>query len=108
MDPIQDSSVREPSNGMRDISRDGDAAAIKEAAMEAASSVNTLYEVSQEFLAHQTKQRPYAVLGAAAGVGFILGGGLASRFARILLSIGGRVVATQVLEGSLDGRDLDQ
>lgn len=79
-----------------------DAIAIKEAALEAASSVSSLYQTSHEFLERQTKERPYVVLGTAAGLGFILGGGLASRLAGVLLAAGGRLLASQVLENSLN------
>jgi hypothetical protein len=37
-------------------------------------------------------------LGVAAGIGFVLGGGLASRLGGTLLSVGARLVATRVLE----------
>ncbi|HTM45492.1 MAG TPA: hypothetical protein VL137_11080 [Polyangiaceae bacterium] len=92
----------------RSVRTNADGNSIKEAAMEAASSVNSLYRVSHEFLEHQAKDRPYALLGAAAGIGFVLGGGLASRVAEILLSIGGRVLAAQVLETSWNNRAFDE
>jgi hypothetical protein len=78
-----------------------DARAVKEAARGAASSMNDLYHVSQEFLERQTRERPYAVLGIAAGIGFVFGGGLASRFGGVLLSIGGRVLASQITDNSM-------
>jgi hypothetical protein len=37
------------------------------------------------------ERRPYAVLGAAAAIGYIAGGGLPSRLTGILLAIAGRV-----------------
>jgi len=82
-----------------------DAAAIKEAAIDAASSVNSLYHASHSLLERQAKERPYVVLGAAAGIGFILGGGLASRLAGILLAAGGRMLASQLVGASLNERD---
>lgn len=95
-------------NGMRRAESAPDAVAIKEAALDAASSVGDLYHVSQEFLERQTQQRPYAVLGAAAGIGFVLGGGLASRFGGILLSIGGRVLASRITDNSTSDYDRDE
>lgn len=89
-------------NGARSAGAAADALAIKDAALEAVSSVGSFYQVSHDFLERQTKERPYAVLGTAAGLGFILGGGLASRLAGVLLAVGGRVLANQVLENSLN------
>lgn len=40
----------------------------------------------------QMEQRPYAILAAAVGVGYVLGGGLPSRVTSLLLGIGSRVV----------------
>jgi hypothetical protein len=87
---------------MRAVATQADATAIKDAALEAASSVNSLYQMSHDFLEQKTKTHPYAVLGTAAGIGFILGGGLASRVAVALLSVGGRVLANQILETSFE------
>src|SRR5689334_22383732 len=108
MASTQETSINDSSNGQRTGSSESDTGAIKDAAMEAVSSVNTLYEVGQDFMEYQTKKRPYAVLGVAAGIGFVLGGGLGSRLGGILLSIGTRLMATQVLETSLSDRDLDR
>lgn len=106
MDATRGTSTHEQlQNGARPVDATADALAIKEAALEAASSVSGFYQVSHDFLEHQTKERPYAVLGTAAGLGFILGGGLASRLAGVLLAVGGRVLANQVLENSLNDDD---
>jgi hypothetical protein len=81
---------------------------IKDATKEAASSVSSLYRVGYGFLERQAKERPYAVLGTAAGVGFILSGGLATRLAGMLLAAGGRILATQLIESSSDDRGFDE
>ena len=47
-------------------------------------------ELSAELRAHLEKH-PYAVLAAAAGVGLVLGGGLPSPLARLVVLLGGRV-----------------
>ena len=49
------------------------------------------------FLRQQTTESPYRTLAAAAGVGFIIGGGLASRMTKVLLGVGGRVVMAMVV-----------
>jgi hypothetical protein len=103
----QPSAIEQTANGAPTSGKSADTTAIKRAAVEAASSVNDLYQVSQGFMERQARERPYAVLGTAAGVGFILGGGLASRIAGILLAIGGRVLATQVLETQILGTPLN-
>ena len=83
-------------------------AEIKDATKEAASSVGSLYRVGYGFLERQANERPYAVLGTAAGVGFILSGGLATRLAGVLLAAGGRILATHLIESSSDDRGFDE
>ena len=39
----------------------------------------------ERYLSEQVEQRPYTTLGVAAGVGFVLGGGLRSRLTAMLL-----------------------
>jgi len=48
----------------------------------------------QVYLREQATRRPYAALGAAAGIGFVLGGGLSLRLTSTLLTIGGRLLVT--------------
>lgn len=50
----------------------------------------------QDFLAIQVEQRPYSTLGMAAGVGYLLGGGLSSRLTVLLLGAGWRVATALV------------
>ena len=47
-------------------------------------------------LAYYYEQNPYAVLAAAAGVGYVLGGGLFSPFTRRLLRVGLKTMALPV------------
>jgi Na+/H+-dicarboxylate symporter len=60
--------------------------------------VEQLYRVSDAFLGRQAEERPYLILGAAAGVGFILGGGLASRMGGTLLNVVGRLAVTHAVD----------
>lgn len=69
-------------------------AELRQAAGELSSSLEELYRVTESVLRDQVNQRPYAVLGAAAGIGFVLGGGLSSRVSsRVLRMWGGSVLA---------------
>jgi len=46
----------------------------------------------------QMQQRPYVTLSAAAGVGYVLGGGLAARLTRTALGIGARLASAIVAQ----------
>ena len=72
-----------------------------DAAQEFASSVEELYRVADAFLGRHAKDRPYTVLGAAAGVGFVLGGGLAWRLAGTFVNAAGRIAMTRAIENFL-------
>jgi len=69
------------------------------------SSLGDLYRAADTFTTEQTRIRPRVVLGAAAGIGFILGGGLASRLGGTLLSIGTRLAASKFLEEMMSHTD---
>ncbi len=62
-------------------------------------------------LAHYYDKNPYAVLGAAAGLGYILGGGLFTPFTRRLLRMGLKTaalpIAAQQLREIAQGRPVD-
>ena len=70
---------------------------VRRAADEVASSVEELYRVANAFLGQQVEERPYAVLGVAAGVGFVLGGGLASRLGGTLANYGVRILMSRFM-----------
>lgn len=56
----------------------------------------------------QLEARPYATLGAATGLGYLLGGGLPIGLGRLLFSMGGRlafVMMAQRLTGGLAATD---
>lgn len=62
----------------------------------------------ERYLLEQLKQRPYATLGVAAGIGYILGGGLRSKITMVLLGLGTRLattMATQELAARIGPRD---
>jgi len=72
--------------------------ALVSAAEDAGAAVEQLYRVGNAFIAREAQDRPYRVIGIAAGIGFILGGGLAWRMAGALVNIAGRVAVTRALE----------
>jgi len=71
---------------------------LKDAWEDVSASLGDLYRAADSFASEQTRTRPHVALGVAAGVGFVLGGGLASRLGGTLLSVGTRLVATRFLE----------
>ena len=46
----------------------------------------------ERYLIEQVEERPYTTLGVAAGVGYVLGGGLSSRLTVVLLGAATRLV----------------
>ena len=51
----------------------------------------------QALLRDRLERRPYATLAVAAGVGYVLGGGLPTSLVRILLGVGGRYAFERAL-----------
>jgi ElaB/YqjD/DUF883 family membrane-anchored ribosome-binding protein len=76
---------------------------LKEEAQDIASSLSELTRDVTEQVSVHLEQRPYAVLGVAAAVGYVLGGGLASRITRA-----GIGVATRIGMGMLVKQFVDQ
>lgn len=73
-------------------------AELRQAADELSSSFEELYRVTESLVRRQMNARPYAVLGAAAGLGFVLGGGLSSRISSGLLRMWGSSLVARVLD----------
>ena len=73
-----------------------------------AEDARHLYDTLQEEnpIAEYYQRNPYAVLGAAAGLGYILGGGLLTPFTRRLLRVGMKAAALPVAASQL--RELAQ
>jgi hypothetical protein len=51
----------------------------------------------ERYLTDRVRQRPYSTLGAAAGIGYVLGGGLRSPLTATLVVMGARFFAEQLL-----------
>jgi len=47
---------------------------------------------ARHYVDYQARNHPYRSLGAAAGLGFVLGGGLSVRLTRTLMGVGGRLL----------------
>lgn len=65
---------------------------ISEEARALGSTLETTITDIEQTLRTQVEQRPLAMLAAAAGVGYVLGGGLPSRLTTLLFGIGSRFV----------------
>ena len=50
----------------------------------------------ERYLTDQVRRRPYSTLGVAAGIGYVLGGGLSSRLTVVLLGAATRLAAALV------------
>ena len=57
----------------------------------------------ERYLTDQVKRRPYSTLGVAAGIGYVLGGGLSSRLTVVLLGVAMRL-ATALAARELGAR----
>lgn len=67
---------------------------LQASAQELYDQVGYAVQDAQETITTQLKQRPFVVLGAAAGVGYVLGGGLPTWLTRAALRIGMRAATT--------------
>ena len=56
----------------------------------------------EEVLRDRLDRRPYSTLAAAAGIGYVLGGGLPTAFLRVLLGVGGRIAFERALNRFAD------
>jgi hypothetical protein len=59
----------------------------------------------ERYLTDQVKRRPYRTLGVAAGIGYVVGGGLSSRLTAVLLGAATRL-ATALVARELGNRIL--
>ena len=76
----------------------GTGQALRTAAEEAGAAMEQLYRVGSAYIGREAQDRPYRVLGIAAGIGFVLGGGLAWKMAGRLINVAGRIAVTRGFE----------
>lgn len=74
---------------------------VTESADLAIQSVGTLYQALDSAVSKQVRENPYATLAAAAGVGFVLGGGLRSPFGQLLVRVGVRAFGPPLVSAAL-------
>jgi hypothetical protein len=78
-------------------------ASIGQSAEQAVQSVGALYTALNEVALRQVQANPYATLGAAAAVGFVLGGGLASPIGRVLLRLSVKTFGPPIISAVMNG-----
>jgi hypothetical protein len=61
-------------------------------------AVDSALRESETTLVRMMRERPLVAMGAAAGVGYLLGGGLTPRIAARLVTTGGRMMLVATLE----------
>jgi ElaB/YqjD/DUF883 family membrane-anchored ribosome-binding protein len=98
MEAKQSSSSSEQHPTRTANGRGSDKHELRDAWDEVVTSTTELYRAADTFATEQVQVRPHTVLGVAAGLGFVLGGGLASRVGSTLLTVGARLVASRFLE----------
>ena len=77
--------------------------AVQEAAKDLTVAAKSFRDITHGYLAEQARERPYVLVGGAAAVGFVLGGGLASRVTMSLLVVGARMFGGRILAKVLEG-----
>ena len=59
----------------------------------------------QSLVRDRIERRPYATLATAAGVGYVLGGGLPTSLLRVLVGVGGRIAVERLMADIVGGLD---
>jgi hypothetical protein len=80
---------------------------VGESARDLTDSIDELLAAGTAFVRGQADDRPYVSLAAAAGLGFVLGGGLSLRLLSELAPIVGRIVLAAVAQQALAHGDGD-
>jgi hypothetical protein len=76
---------------------------LTQSADQALQSVGALYTAVDGVLQRQVQDNPYLTLAAAAGVGFVLGGGLRTSFGQLLVRMSVRAFGPPLLNATLHG-----
>jgi hypothetical protein len=71
---------------------------VRNALSDALESIGSLMHETHAFLAQQGARSPTLLLTSAAGLGFVLGGGLASPTGVVLARAGAKIVLAQVVQ----------
>lgn len=78
-------------------------APVQQQAEQALQSVGALYSTLDGALQRQMNDSPYVALAAAAGLGFVLGGGLRSPVGLVLMRMSVRAFGPQLMNATLAG-----
>jgi hypothetical protein len=78
-----------------------DRAALTETADQAVQSVGALYKEVNTLVGRQARENPYTTLGLAAGLGFVIGGGLVSPLGQTLLRLSIRSFGPPLVNAAL-------
>jgi len=76
---------------------------VTQSADQALQSVSALYGALDGVLQRQLRESPYTALAAAAGVGFVLGGGMRTPFGQLLVRLGVRAFGPPLVNAVLHG-----
>jgi len=74
---------------------------LADSADQALQSVGALYNAVDEIVSKSVRESPYVTLAAAAGVGFVLGGGLRSPIGQVLMRVGVRAFGPPLVSAAL-------
>jgi len=74
---------------------------LTQSADEALQSLSTLYSAADAALSTRMQESPYATLAVAAGVGFVLGGGMRSSIGQMLVRLSVRSFAPPLVNMAL-------
>lgn len=75
---------------------------LTQSADEALQSLTTLYTAADAALSRRIQENPYATLAVAAGVGFVLGGGMRSSIGQLLVRMSVRSIAPPLVNMALN------
>ena len=76
-------------------------ASLTQSADDALQSLTTLYSAVDAALTKRMQDNPYATLAVAAGVGFVLGGGLRSPVGQLLVRLSVKTLAPPLVNAAL-------
>jgi hypothetical protein len=101
LETAQTAKPREATQSTASHGADRTPIGVTESADLAIQSVGTLYQAIDAAVSKQVRANPYATLAAAAGVGFILGGGMRSPFGQLLMRVGVRAFGPPLVSAAM-------
>jgi|GEM_PF-1652909 len=71
-------------------------------------TVNGLLNNARKVVQQNVEQRPYVMLGAAAGVGYVLGGGLSSALTQMGIRVGSRFILARIVKDVVEASGIQE